>query len=144
MKYFVTLFSPETHALFSASDRTQSGYRARQRKAAERVIGTSASLPSGSQGGRNPMQLGLGVQLADIGRNFAQGALANTGRTFDLALNGGGHFMVTDGINTLFTRVGTFGLDARGDLVDQRTGYRVIGQKEQFVIFAPSDVEAFR
>ena len=47
-----------------------------------------ASLPSGSLGGRNPMQMGLGVQLSDIGRDFNQGALANTGRTFDLALNG--------------------------------------------------------
>lgn len=37
MNHFVTLFSPETHARFSASDRTQAGYRARQRKAAERV-----------------------------------------------------------------------------------------------------------
>jgi flagellar hook protein FlgE len=86
-----------------------------------------ASLPSGNLGGRNPMQLGLGVQLADIGRDFNQGALANTGRTFDLALNGGGHFMVTDGINTLYTRVGTFGLDATSRLVDQRTGFRVLG-----------------
>lgn len=86
-----------------------------------------ASLPSGNLGGRNPMQLGLGVQLADIGRNFDQGALANTGRTFDLALNGRGHFMVTDGANTLYTRVGTFGLDATSRLVDQRTGFRVLG-----------------
>jgi hypothetical protein len=37
VNHFVTLFSPETHARFSASDRTQAGYRARQRKAAERV-----------------------------------------------------------------------------------------------------------
>jgi flagellar hook protein FlgE len=86
-----------------------------------------ASLPSGNLGGRNPMQLGLGVQLADIGRNFDQGALANTGRTFDLALNGRGHFMVTDGINNLYTRVGTFGMDATSRLVDQRTGFRVLG-----------------
>lgn len=86
-----------------------------------------ASLPSGSLGGRNPMQLGLGVQLADIGRNMDQGVLANTGRTFDLALNGRGFFQVTDGVNTLYTRVGTFGLDATSRLVDQRTGFRVIG-----------------
>jgi flagellar hook protein FlgE len=86
-----------------------------------------ASLPSGNLGGRNPMQLGLGVQLADIGRNFDQGALSNTGRTFDLALNGRGHFMVTDGINNLYTRVGTFGMDATSRLVDQRTGFRVLG-----------------
>jgi flagellar hook protein FlgE len=85
-----------------------------------------ASLPSGSLGGRNPMQVGLGVQLADIGRDFSQGALANTGRTFDLSLNGNGHFMLSDGLNTLYSRVGTFGLDATSRLVDQRTGFRVL------------------
>ncbi|MCE9593693.1 MAG: flagellar hook-basal body complex protein [Planctomycetes bacterium] len=103
-----------------------------------------ASLPSGSQGGRNPMQLGLGVQLADIGRNMDQGVLSNTGRTFDLALNGKGYFMVSDGNNTLYTRVGTFGMDASSQLVDQRTGFRVIGLDGQPVdldtasLFPPS------
>ncbi|HEX6243761.1 MAG TPA: flagellar hook-basal body complex protein, partial [Polyangiales bacterium] len=87
-----------------------------------------ASLPSGSLGGRNPMQIGLGVQLADIGRDFGQGALATTGRTFDLALNGEGHFMLSDGLNTLYSRVGTFGLDATSRLVDQRTGFRVLNR----------------
>jgi flagellar hook protein FlgE len=96
-----------------------------------------ASLPSGTLGGRNPMQIGLGVQLSDIGRNFAQGALTNTGRTFDLALNGGGHFMVSDGINNLYTRVGTFGLDATSRMVDLRTGYRVLGLNGQ-----PIDIDA--
>jgi len=90
-----------------------------------------ASLPSGSLGGRNPMQLGLGVQLADIGRDFGQGALANTGRTFDLALNGQGHFMLSDGTTSLYSRVGTFGLDATSRLVDQRTGFRVLGLNSQ-------------
>lgn len=103
-----------------------------------------ASLPSGNLGGRNPMQLGLGVQLADIGRNFAQGGLTSTGRTFDLALNGGGHFMLSDGINTLYSRVGTFGLDASSSLVDQRTGYNVLGINGQKIeldttsLFPPS------
>lgn len=103
-----------------------------------------ASLPSGTSGGRNPMQLGLGVSLADIGRNMSQGALTNTGRTFDLALSGRGHFMLSDGVNTLFTRVGTFGLDGTSRLVDQRTGYRVLGQNGQAIdvdstsLFPPS------
>jgi flagellar hook protein FlgE len=93
-----------------------------------------ASLPTGTLGGRNPMQLGLGVQLSDIGRNFGQGALSNTGRTFDLALNGLGHFMVSDGQSTLYTRVGTFGLDATSRLVDQRTGFRVLGLNGQELV----------
>ncbi|MCC6408088.1 MAG: flagellar hook-basal body complex protein [Planctomycetes bacterium] len=107
-----------------------------------------ASLPSGSLGGRNPMQVGLGVQLADIGRNMDQGVLASTGRTFDLALNGRGFFQVTDGINTLYTRVGTFGLDATSRLVDQRTGFRVIGLDGQPIdldttsLFPPAETDA--
>lgn len=107
-----------------------------------------ASLPTGTLGGRNPMQLGLGVQLSDIGRNFAQGALSNTGRTFDLALNGQGHFMVSDGQSTLYTRVGTFGLDATGRLVDQRTGYRVLGLNGQGLVldttslFPPTETDS--
>jgi flagellar hook protein FlgE len=103
-----------------------------------------ASLPSGSVGGRNPMQVGLGVQLADIGRDFAQGALTSTGRVFDLALSGGGHFMLGDGTGTFYSRVGTFGLDALNQLVDQRSGYRVLDPRGQGItldttsLFPPS------
>ena len=84
-----------------------------------------ASLPSGNLGGRNPVQVGGGVQLAEIGRDFGQGALNNTGRTFDLALNGKGFFVVSDGVRNLYTRVGTFGLDGNSRVVDQRTGFLV-------------------
>jgi flagellar hook protein FlgE len=103
-----------------------------------------ATLPSGTTGGRNPMQLGLGVTLADIGRDMSQGALTNTGRVFDLAMSGRGHFMLGDGVNTLYTRVGTFGLDATSRLVDQRTGMLVLGQTGQAIavdttgLFPPS------
>jgi hypothetical protein len=37
MAYFLDLFSPETHAAFSESDRTITGFRTRHRKAAERL-----------------------------------------------------------------------------------------------------------
>lgn len=37
MAYFLDLFSPETHARFTASDKTISGFRERHRKAADRV-----------------------------------------------------------------------------------------------------------
>jgi flagellar hook protein FlgE len=39
--------------------------------------------------------------------------------------------MVSDGSSTLYTRVGTFGLDATSRLVDQRTGFRVLGTNGQ-------------
>ena len=87
--------------------------------------------PGGSIGGTNPLQRGLGVQLASVDKNFLQGALNTTGRNFDLALLGRGYFAVTDGTQTLYSRVGTFGLDAQGNMVDLRSGFRVLDASGQ-------------
>jgi flagellar hook protein FlgE len=85
------------------------------------------SAPGGGLGGVNPTQVGLGVRLSGVGRNLNQGALKTTGRIFDLAIEGRGYFALTGGQSPLYTRVGTFGLDAQGNLVDQRSGLHVMG-----------------
>lgn len=85
-----------------------------------------AQGPGTGRGGKNPVQIGLGVRIADTARNFAQGGLTNTGRTFDVAMQGNGFFAVSNGLQNLYTRVGTFGLDALHNLVDQRTGLSVL------------------
>ncbi len=85
-----------------------------------------ATPPAGQVGGTNPLQVGLGVSLASVDRFMGQGALDSTGRNFDLALLGRGFFAVSDGQQTLYTRVGTFGLDSAGNMIDQRTGNRVL------------------
>jgi flagellar hook protein FlgE len=85
-----------------------------------------SSAPTGTLGGTNPIQFGQGVQLAGTDRSFNQGALTNTGRIFDLAMQGKGFFALTDGSQRFYTRVGTFGLDAQENLVDQRTGLNVL------------------
>jgi flagellar hook protein FlgE len=85
-----------------------------------------ASGPSTGRGGRNPTQVGLGVRFAATSRNFSQGALTTTGRVFDLALQGNGFFAVRNGLQNLYTRAGSFGLDAQHFLVDQRTGSQVV------------------
>ena len=77
-----------------------------------------ATPPTGNLGGTNPLQFGLGVQLASVDRRLDQGALNVTGRAFDLMLVGRGLFAVTDGTRTLYSRVGAFGLDAGGNMVD--------------------------
>ncbi len=87
--------------------------------------------PTGNLGGTNPMQQGLGTQLASVDRRLHQGALDVTGRTFDLALQGRGYFAVTDGSQTFYTRVGAFGLDAEGNMVDLRSGFRVLDASGQ-------------
>lgn len=85
------------------------------------------SAPGSGFGGTNPTQLGMGVRMANVGRTFEQGSITSTGRVFDMAIDGRGFFALTDGQRSLFTRVGTFGLDASGTLVDQRSGLRVQG-----------------
>ena len=60
-------------------------------------------------------QLGLGVRTAAIRNLQHQGALTNTGNTFDLALNGRGWFqMTTPNGDTVYTRAGAFNTNAHG------------------------------
>lgn len=85
-----------------------------------------ASAPTGSRGGTNPMQVGYGVSMGSIDKTFTQGSLTDTGRVFDLALEGGGFFALQTPENRVFTRVGAFGLDASQNLVDQASGSSVL------------------
>lgn len=64
-------------------------------------------------------QVGLGVRVASIDRDFSQGAMQNTGRATDLAIEGEGYFMVSDGGENLMTRAGNFVFNKDGFLVDQ-------------------------
>ncbi|TDJ77146.1 MAG: flagellar hook-basal body complex protein [Planctomycetota bacterium] len=107
-----------------------------------------ASGPSTGTGGRNPMQIGLGVLVSSIDRLFMQGALTTTGRVFDLALEGKGFFALSDGAQRYFSRVGTFGLDSQQNLVDQGTGFKVLNAQGQPVtldvasLFPPKGTES--
>ena len=77
-------------------------------------------------GGRNPVQLGMGVRTAGIGTNFEQGSLSSTGRTLDVAIEGDGFFALTDGTQNYYTRVGSFDVDSSNRLVHLGTGYSVL------------------
>lgn len=85
-----------------------------------------ATPAAGAIGGTDPMQVGQGVKLALVDHDFRQGTLNSTGRTFDLALRGFGFFALSDGLRTFYSRVGSFGLDAEKNMVDQTTGYKVL------------------
>lgn len=85
----------------------------------------SASAPTGTVGGTNPQQVGLGVRLGTVDTNMGQGSFQTTGRTFDLAVQGSGFFIVNNGTQDFYTRAGTFGLDSNSDLVDLKNGFKV-------------------
>ncbi|MCG9894608.1 MAG: flagellar hook protein FlgE [Fimbriimonadaceae bacterium] len=86
-----------------------------------------ASRPSDDRGGLNPMQYGLGVLVSGVSVSHEQGSLQATNRPTDLAIQGNGFFVVSDGDRLQYTRDGAFALDANGDLVHTATGNRMTG-----------------
>ena len=87
---------------------------------------TGASAANANRGGTNPVQIGLGVQLAATNANFTQGSTQTTGRPTDLMIQGDGFFVVKKGNEQLYTRAGAFTFDNTGTLVGP-TGNRVQG-----------------
>lgn len=88
---------------------------------------SGASRPGTGVGGKNPIQVGLGVTVAGTSVNSTQGSLNATNRPSDLAIQGEGFFAVTDGIDLSYTRDGAFDLDADGNLIHDATGHRLLG-----------------
>lgn len=64
-------------------------------------------------------EVGLGVRVASIDRDFTQGTMNTTGIETDLAIDGSGFFMVSSGGENLMTRAGNFVFNKDGFLVDQ-------------------------
>lgn len=82
--------------------------------------------PTGTSGGSNPGQVGLGVKLAGTQRNFSNGAISTTGVNTDLAMEGSGFFVVQNGTERYFTRAGAFQLNSLNEFVNI-SGDRVMG-----------------
>ena len=85
------------------------------------------SAPTANTGGNNPVQEGLGVQVAEVTPNFSQGTVSTADSPTDLAIQGDGFFIVqaADG-SQQYTRNGTFTTNAQNQLVTG-TGNRVLG-----------------
>lgn len=86
-----------------------------------------ATRPTEGRGGVNAMQYGLGVMVTGTDTNIEQGALNQTNRITDLAIQGNGYFITSNAQRMAFTRDGGLELDSSGTLVQRATGERVIG-----------------
>lgn len=87
---------------------------------------------AGSAQQNNPLQVGLGVTMASVVTNFAQGPLQSTGRQLDLAISGNGFFGLkknedTGDENLYYTREGSFSIDKDGYLVNSN-GLRLVNK----------------
>ena len=86
-----------------------------------------ASGPQGGRGGVNPQQIGLGVLISGIDTIQTQGTLQSTGKLTDMAIQGDGYFVMSDGNQDFFTRDGSFDLGIDGTLVNPASGLHVMG-----------------
>ncbi|MFQ5427402.1 MAG: flagellar hook protein FlgE [Thermodesulfobacteriota bacterium] len=70
--------------------------------------------------GGSPKQIGLGVDMTGVEKLFNQGAMETTGNAFDLAISGGGFFVLQDpGLNKpSYSRAGQFHTDKDNYLVN--------------------------
>ena len=117
------------------------GFKAGRVNFQEALVQTTkgAGRPSSILGGTNPQQLGLGMQVGTIDNLFLQGGLETTGQITDLAIQGAGFFILSDGSNnTFFTRAGSFGFDAQSNMVDPATGLFVQGKMADDTGIIPS------
>src|SRR5438876_11332217 len=56
-----------------------------------------AGRPPDNRGGTNPIQIGTGIQIGSTDQLFTQGSLESTGQPLDLAIQGDGLFVVSNG-----------------------------------------------
>jgi len=86
------------------------------------------SAPSSTNGGTNPMQIGLGAEVAGISADFSQGSITSTSTPSDLAIQGDGFFVLKDGTTggQVYTRDGEFRLDSVNQLTNS-AGQQVMG-----------------
>ncbi|NLZ93497.1 MAG: flagellar hook protein FlgE [Firmicutes bacterium] len=86
-----------------------------------------ASAPHGGRGGTNAAQVGMGMTIGAIDTIHTQGSPQYTGVPTDMAIQGKGYFVVTDGVNQFYTRDGAFSRGADGDLVNSANGLKLLG-----------------
>lgn len=104
-----------------------------------------ASQPTATTGGTNPQQMGGGVEISSISPNMAQGNIVNTGNPLDMAIEGEGYFVASDGQKDLYTRAGSFAVDANSYLVDPTNGYHIqrigsVGEGDAFQAAGNSNI----
>jgi len=77
----------------------------------------------GSTGAGDPIQVGAGVKVASNETSFTQGSINSTGNSTDVALNGSGFFVISNGSGGYeLTRDGNFTQAANGNLLSNGMG----------------------
>ncbi|QDU88227.1 Flagellar hook protein FlgE [Pirellulimonas nuda] len=86
-------------------------------------IGTG---PTGTLGGTNPRQVGLGAKVAEIAPKFSQGTVEISSSPLDVAIQGDGFLVVQGTQGRQYTRNGQLNINAQNEIVTT-TGQRLLG-----------------
>ncbi|MGA2470927.1 MAG: flagellar hook-basal body complex protein [Solirubrobacteraceae bacterium] len=97
-----------------------------------------AGGPTAQLGGINPIQIGVGVQVAGIETDEGTGTLQSTGNPLDVAIEGGGYLVVADGNGTTAPVAGSFEYTRAGDFAISADGH-LLNQNGQYVMGYPLD-----
>ena len=89
----------------------------------ETILKASQPAPHVSRTGAVQVGHGLGTDRTSAG--MSRGKIVSTGNPLHMAIEGEGSFVLTDGQRNVYTRTGSFAVDANLNLVDPATGYRV-------------------
>ncbi len=86
-----------------------------------------ADVYAAALNGAGQNQIGIGTSLQAVAQQFTQGNISTTENPMDLAINGGGFFQVSDGINpTRYSRNGQFKVSKDGFIVNN-DGLKLMG-----------------
>ena len=99
-------------------------------------------LAAGINGDCNEVtaQSGCGVYVSAVTQVFDQGTIEFTGRTLDCGIEGNGFFIVQNGTEQLYTRVGNFSVNSDGYLVTG-DGHTVLGYAEGSTTLSPLSLQ---
>lgn len=87
------------------------------------TIKPSSAANGTENGGTNPQQIGLGMQISTIDVLQTRAAAQYTGAPLDLSIEGDGYFTVNNAGADLYTRAGNFYSDENSYLVDSNGSY---------------------
>lgn len=86
-----------------------------------------ADVYAAALNGAGANQVGIGTSLQSVAQQFTQGNITTTENPMDLAINGGGFFQVSDGVNpTRYSRNGQFKVSKDGFIVNN-DGLKLMG-----------------
>ncbi len=104
-----------------------------------------------TNGGTNPQQIGLGVQVGSIDNMMSAGSLQTTGNTLDVAIQGDGFLCIANGQPDTGTPpdptqnvppTGSLQYTRAGNLTTDSNGFLTTSQGQYVLGFQPSDVSA--